>query len=219
MMIVNLTEHEERSVEEFALTLAKVHETEDMSREVKEENNRKSVAGFLAEAAAIKCMNDVIRASERILFNQNYNERGGDGGVDFTFAGITFDVKSAPRGEGIPASRLRASTADMIILVNSLGKFKGWIVYGFVPRVRFLASGASELKASDCLWIGMLRQILPNHFLNADAKKYRRNPVNCYASSIMECGRMSLKLNGKEIQTETPPRRHSISEILNIAKF
>ncbi len=217
MLTVQLTEHEEQSVRAFAIALSKMHETEGMSEDQKKSERLKSIAGFLAEAAAIKCINDVIRANERILFNQDYNERGGDGGVDFTFAGMTFDVKSSPRGEGIPASRIRASTADLIILVNSLGKFKGWIVYGFVPRTKFLMSGAKELKATDCLWIGMLRQILPHKFLNADAKKYKRNPINYYASSIMENGHMRLKINGEELSDEEYPKPKSVNEIIIIS--
>lgn len=190
---VELTSHEEDQVCKFALALARKHEHKCKTEEERHALHQRTRIGIIAEASVIKVFNDVLRANERIFLNEEYDEKGGDGGIDFMFAGMSFDVKFALEAAGVPRQRIARSRADMIILVTVMRGISGVTVMGMVPRKKFLESGASELDASHCVPLAALRRSMPEMFLDAQPKYFRRNPINRSASSFMHEGKLTFK--------------------------
>lgn len=128
---------------------------------------RNIIIGLLAEYAAIKYFNFYLGALYPIPFRTEYNEWGGDGGFDFAYCRMRWDVKFS-RDHKIPLERLVRSTSEMIIvcdrLINRLDSL-AIRVAGCFPRERAIKliregdSGAYEL-----LPFARIHKLFPNSF-------------------------------------------------------
>lgn len=200
--IIDLTDHERSEVCRLAEQLAKRHAHKFKTAEEREVSLKKTRIGLICEAAVIKILNDVLRSKERIFLNEEYSESGGDGGWDFQFFDIKIDVKFANKDQGVPIHRIRASTADLIALVSCMPKLRGVVAHGFVPRERFIKEGHDTLLPKHCMPLATLKRLFPDYFLDLDPKRFKRIPVNCYASSFMHEGTLNLRINGEPCVSE-----------------
>ena len=124
-----------------------------------------TLGGLYAEFAAVKYFNYTLGATPAIEFNTKYIN-GGDGGFDFEFCGIKFDVKSSRTGK-IELEHVRYSKADAIIGVRRMGlseRGHQFDIFGFIPVSRIAGLRKSHLEMDDFCSLLMLAKARPNDF-------------------------------------------------------
>lgn len=190
MITVGLTTYEQKKIEQVAKKLAQFHEEGSQML-------RNTVAGLFAEAAAIKAFNDHMRSAERIYFNGHYNSHGGDGGFDFVWNNMTFDAKLIAKGSELPASRARASSAQLIILVTPSRGAHVFDVHGYFPRSRLDGSlGDKALTVGILKPLWDLKRMFRDKFTEERPKRFKRNPINYNVSSLFKCGELEFSIEG-----------------------
>jgi hypothetical protein len=117
--------------------------------------------GLKAEYAAIKFMNYKLGAVTRIPFRVEYKD-GRDGGIDFTFQGVNFDVKHAMNGLFSWRNVLRTGS-HIIIFASSDSEISGNQVeiLGFAPMALLRQQVGKECaQTADCF---ELMKLFPDH--------------------------------------------------------
>lgn len=141
MVMVQLNKNDQRSVGPVAAQLAVYWRTSDMKIPFKQ-----TLSGLYAEYAVIKYFNYRMGANPQIVFRTEY-VNGGDGGFDFEFMGVKWDVKSS-KEDFIPKERALKTKAHVIIGVQTIGKGL-FDVWGFIPISRIKSVGAINLRKVD----------------------------------------------------------------------
>lgn len=154
-------------------TLAK--QVADMLHEYHGGEYGQTEMGIKAEAAAIKYFNLILLAREPITFNTKY-QHGRDGGVDFHFNGVAFDVKYAKNfpSDGIPTSRLRATSAQILIIASEasgLGCCR-FIIEGMISASK-LNLKQKLVREWELLPVDSLKKLFPKAFYENFGKSTR----------------------------------------------
>lgn len=167
MSLVTLTRCERREARLVASQLSAHHAKTTLE-------TIKTISGIYAEYAAIKYFNYEMGASPRIKFNTEYNNGGGDGGVDFSFPDekCTWDVKSTNKAT-FTKEYLQKTKAKFIIgVINGDQTFS---VVGFVP-VSQLAKLPDQVELSYFHPLRGLTEIFPNNFFGKCVKQNTSEP-------------------------------------------
>jgi hypothetical protein len=175
MIWIRITEKERKVCREVAQTLNQIHGGSLMDL-------KKTLVGMIAEFGAIKFMNYNMGATDFIEFRTQYNERGGDGGFDFRCAGMTWDVKFN-RMKKVALSRLKASTADMILICDRLNPRYDRMavrVAGCAPRLRMVRhlEAGDEAEGYRLMPMVSIRGMFPDAFASTRINENMpKNPI------------------------------------------
>ena len=126
-MWITLSRHEKIHCEKLAIKLCEAHNKEKTIDFVK------TYSGLMAEFAVIKFFNYTLNADPKIEFNTTFIN-GGDGGIDFNFGGLTWNVKSTSENY-FETNHLLQGTHQIVFGVRS-EKEKGFLLLGFIPVSR-----------------------------------------------------------------------------------